>query len=92
MTLELNLKPLDSNNPPAFKTQMLFYWDKMNIFKLGSVDYIREDQNGRQFVYKSFEDISCHSPTGVIKITFTPTHYLDLELGELAKTIKDNIL
>lgn len=91
MTLELKLVPLDPNNPPAFKTQMLFYWDKMNMFKLGSVDYIREDQDGRKFIYKPFEAVLCYSPAGTIKITFQPTHYLDLELGELANTIKDYI-
>jgi len=91
MTLELKLVKLDPDNPPAFKTQMLFYWDKMNMFKLGSVDYIREDQDGRRFVYKPFEEVLCNSSTGVIKITFVPSHYLDLELGELANTIKDQI-
>lgn len=88
MTLELNLVKLDPNNPPAFKTQMLFYWDEMNIFKLGSVDYIREDQSGRTFVYKPFEEILCHSTSGTIKISFKPSHYLDLELVELAKTLQ----
>ena len=89
---DLKLVPIDPDNPPKFKTQMLFYWDKLNTFRLGSVDYIREDQEGRRIIYRSFESVLCNSPTGIINISFKPTHYLDLELGELVNTLLNPIL
>lgn len=82
---------IDPDNPPVFKRQLLFYNDQFNLFRLGEVDYIREDESGRTVVYKSFQDIKIRQITSsdIFTVTFIPTHYVNLDLTELSNNINN---
>ena len=86
----MELIKIDPNKPPQFNTQMLFYDSVLKLFKLGEVDYIREDRTGKRIIYKSFDLVPCWNNVDVVvKIPFKPTHYLNIDLDEFAKTINN---
>jgi len=85
---DLKLIPIDPESSFTFKTQMLFYSAVYNVFRLGSVDYIREDAQGRTIVYTPFQEVELRTHRdGILSVAFNPTHYLNIELGELVKKL-----
>lgn len=88
----MELIKIDPNNPPQFNTQILFYDSALKLFRLGEVDYIREDRTVKRIIYKPFDLVPRRNNNDIIvKIPFKPTHYLNIDLDEFAKTVKDKI-
>lgn len=87
----MELIKIDPNYPPEFKKQVLFYDSVLRSFQLGEVDYIREDQNGKSIIYKPFQLVQMRDDRNFEKVlvTFQPTHYLNIDLDESAKTINN---
>lgn len=86
----MKLIKIDPDNPPQFNIQMLFYDSTLNLFRLGEVDYIREDGVGKYIVYKSFDSVRMLNTTNNMEVLldFIPTHYSDLDLEELVNTLQ----
>ncbi len=86
----MKLIKIDPANPPQYKKQMLFYNEKWKMFRLGSVDHIRTDEFGTRTVYKQLEPLKViDGSRRELIVNFEPTHYLDFELSDLAKTIEN---
>lgn len=83
------LVKIDPDNPPEFKKQMLFYNSEYNLFRLGLARCIQQDENGKFIVYNHFDEIKLVDNTTFQRyvVPFYPTHYLNINLSELAKTI-----
>lgn len=85
------LVKIDPDNPPEYKKQMLFYNSDYNLFRLGQVRCIQEDENGKSIVYNYFDEVKLVDNTTFQRYTipFYPTHYLSLDLEQLTKTINN---
>lgn len=82
---------IDPNNPPEYKKQMVFYDDKLGVFKVGALDYVKHDESGKFLVYRPFDPVKMQIKNSgdIILATFNPTHYVDLKLYNLLTKINN---